>query len=624
MTPASAAVRTGAPAEQPVPASDPSRVLGYLRRHRVGAAAGALVLTQLVLRIRVGKDGFFLGDDYVYVARVTDPAADWTTFFQPHIGHVFPGSLVWVWLVTSLAPYAWWLALGPSLLLTSLAGAGMYGLLREAVGARWGVLPALAVYLFGPFTLSASLWWAAAINYVPMQLFAISALYCQLRLVRTGATRYAAGVVLSVVLALPFFEKAVLIPVFVFLVTAWVYQRDGSALRALATTGRRWWRLWLACGVVCAVYLGGYSTLIAGDRRSAPSIEDVFDLVVTATTTTVVPGLVGGPWSWQPFPDFAGATAAPGTLASWLAAELVLLAVVASFLLRRRVGRVWAIVVLGFVVNLALLAVFRVWFWGPAVGTEYRFYADAMPFVTLCLAVAFVPMQGELDAWRRRTARRRRGTPSRRGEVVASILVTNLVVVSGTLSHVSYAPAWRDNPGRSYLTSLTTGLAGHSQPVDMFDGPVPAAFLTPLVEGLTAADVLRALPEQPRWVRQSGDPFVSTHDGVLVPGTVEGVTLQQGPVEGCGWSLGDQALPLTGSVYVWDWFVELHYASSADTPATVRLGDGSVRVELFQGVHRLVVPVLGGGDSLHVVVDSPAAGVCVGSGTVGNLVGASP
>jgi hypothetical protein len=88
--------------------------------------------------------------------------------------------------------------------------------------------------------------------------------------------------------------------------------------------------------------------------------------------------------------------------------------------------------------------------------------------------------------------------------------------------------------------------------------------------------------------------------------------------------LGDQALPLTGSVYVWDWFVELHYASSADTPATVRLGDGSVRVELFQGVHRLVVPVLGGGDSLHVVVDSPAAGVCVGSGTVGNLVGASP
>ena len=43
MPPASAAVRAGAPAEQPSPASDQSRVLGFLRRHRVGAAAGALV-----------------------------------------------------------------------------------------------------------------------------------------------------------------------------------------------------------------------------------------------------------------------------------------------------------------------------------------------------------------------------------------------------------------------------------------------------------------------------------------------------------------------------------------------------------------------------------------------------
>src|SRR5690606_40401695 len=68
--------------------------------------------------------------------------------------------------ISSLAPYSWALVSFVTIGLQAAASIMFLVLLRRLFGDRFGVLAALAVYVFAPLTVPAMSWWSAALNAV--------------------------------------------------------------------------------------------------------------------------------------------------------------------------------------------------------------------------------------------------------------------------------------------------------------------------------------------------------------------------------------------------------------------------------------------------------------------------
>ena len=62
----------------------------------------------------------------------------------------------------------WWACVASVVLLQALASLAVLRLLRELLGNRPVILLPLVLYLFSPLTLAWFVWWANALNAVPL------------------------------------------------------------------------------------------------------------------------------------------------------------------------------------------------------------------------------------------------------------------------------------------------------------------------------------------------------------------------------------------------------------------------------------------------------------------------
>ena len=117
--------------------------------------------------------------------------------------------------------------------------------------------------------------------------------------------------------------KALLIVPLVFLVTACLVV-EGGPVRTIVETVRRYWRAWATLTVVSLGYLGIYvwRTSLGSpglhNPVSAGQRVTFFDHLVRST---VVPGLLGGPWRWLDTGDGPPLTLPTG-LSRWLASAV--------------------------------------------------------------------------------------------------------------------------------------------------------------------------------------------------------------------------------------------------------------------------------------------------------------
>ena len=229
--------------------------------------AAVMIVVQLAVRAWVGLQGYFLIDDYAFVARAGRYALTSPEYlFTYYAGHLMPGSMVWVWVASRIDAYNFGLVVATLVLAQLLASVLVLRMLRVLFGDRPLILVPLALYLFSPLTLPSFLWWSAAINALPLQIGLALAITAHVRYLQTGRRRHIATATASIAGALLFFEKSVLIiPLLVGI--SWIWDTSSGPLRSLARTLRTQWAAWLSY----LALLSGYAAFYGSSGAVGPS-----------------------------------------------------------------------------------------------------------------------------------------------------------------------------------------------------------------------------------------------------------------------------------------------------------------------------------------------------------------
>src|SRR5262249_38476076 len=152
---------------------------------------------------------------------------------------------------------------------------------------------------------------------------------------------------------------------------------------------RRHRRLWIGYGVLSIGYLVGYLVLTEEVNQAPLRAGDLARLAKRMVADTLVPGLLGGPWSAH----FQGGLELPSPPVAVLAVPgLVAAAAVAAGVAvgGRRAVLAWLLLAGYLACDVLLVAVTRLDFGGLDVGGDIRYVADAVPVAALCGALAFL------------------------------------------------------------------------------------------------------------------------------------------------------------------------------------------------------------------------------------------
>ena len=338
--------------------------------------AAALVVLQSGLRAWVGYRGYFFLDDFAFTGMAADHSlTDLHGFLlHPYNSHLMPGAFVEVWVLTALWPLNFAAVMTVGVVLQVVVAYAFYRLLTELFGTRPAVLVPFALFLFSPITLPAFVWWAAALNQLPQQLAMITALWCQVRYLRTGRTRIGILGAVATLAGLLFSEKTLLTVPLVAAFTLFWFAR-GGALRRLSSCWQAHWRVWAAYLVISVPYAGYYLIEVPSPGRSPVSGGDILRLFGSSFGHALDPGLLGGPWTWRPV-GFVGALADPGPIGTWVAGFVVAVVAVGSVVWHRHAVFGWLLGIGYALLALGLLAVSRATFIGPLIGDEYRYVTD--------------------------------------------------------------------------------------------------------------------------------------------------------------------------------------------------------------------------------------------------------
>ncbi|MEV6812107.1 hypothetical protein [Micromonospora sp. NPDC051296] len=379
----------------------PGRI-GWLARDRIRATALAMIALSVLWRAHVASRGFLAADDYVLITQAAESDLTVGHLFSLYNNHLMPGGRLLIWLTTEYVGMAYWpyvllMAIGQTVL-----GIASFQLLRRLLQPSWLLLLPLGVLLFSPLTLEATTWWAVGVNMLPMQISMVLAVSAQVGYVQTRRKRHLVTLALAVLLGLFFFEKSILVVPLVFLLTAAFYA-EGGPVRTIWTTIRRWWPSWLLLTVLSLGFLVAYLGGSESSVRRPESAGEVFSFLTQMLGSTVIPGLVGGPWQWLGAGDGAP-VAAPPQLGTWVAWTIVVALVVATVRHRRRAGRAWLLLGAYLVLVAAMLAATRLGsaFSGVAGGVP-RYVSDVVVVAAICLGVAVVGLArpprtaGEID-----------------------------------------------------------------------------------------------------------------------------------------------------------------------------------------------------------------------------------
>lgn len=586
----------------------------------------ALIAAALVLRLWVLLSGFFYWDDYIFMGRAARlPLFGQDYLLGAHDGHFMPGAFAVTWVVERLGRLNFTLPVA----VMALAQAGVwwawYRLLVRMFGRRLPILAPLALVLFSSLAMPSSVWWAAALNGIPMQLGLILVAHGLLTW-RTG--RHRAGVLLmSLATAgtLLFFEKGILLAPFAFGL-AWVLDERRPLRTSLRRTLVDYRVLWAALFGITAVYVLAYLALVDKTPLAPNDWAAAADLVGRGFVLAVLPTLTGGPLLWQPV-GYGSAIAVPPTWLVWVSAEVLLVLVVFTCWLRPRAARAWAFAGLYVAADLVLVVAGRLGpLVDPAVVQGLRYTADAIVPIALALGLALMPLVGESENPRARSVRRsvaRHRTTS----LIAAFVAVDLFVTLAVISQVGFRTIWRANESRAWITESADSLSNAASSAAMLNQDVPERVLYPLATPYNGTEwVLAPLAQRPPFSNSTTDLRLISEAGTLVDAVVEGPTALPGPVPGCGWRLsgGGGSIALSADIVYFDHTVRIGYLAGADTPARIRLGnEAAVEVTLTKGVNVVFVRLTGGGPTLTISGLAPGVTVCTDDVAIGQVVAAA-
>ena len=582
----------------------------------VAAAALGLIAVQLIVRAALAFGGYFYWDDLILVGRAgTQPLLSAAYLFTDHDGHVMPGAFFLGGVITRLAPLVWaWPALS-LVVLQALASLALLRVLHIILGWRPVILVPLCFALFTPLGIPAFAWWAAALNSLPM--LAAMAWVCgdAVLLVRNGNRRYAITAMLAFLGGLLFFEKAAVIPVVAFAVTALLahVQGEPSACRTVWMRGRR---LWVPALALTAAWAAIY-VVVVDQRRWSWDLSMTWDLLRRSVTHGIVPGLAGGPWVWGRWAP-ASPWALPPTAAMALGWAALVAVVVVSLLRKQRIAVVW-LVAAGYALacQVPIYLMRSSAFTALELAQTLRYLPDLVVVLAMLAAVGLCapnrPHAQWLDASPRRTA------------VVAGLTVCFLA--SSLVSTQTFTTSWQDNPTQAYVQNAVRGLAQakSSSPAAMLDQEVDPLILQRVVGPESLASHLFALiTDRPEFARYTDRLRMLDSAGHVVDAKVTWTRrIVPGPRPQCGYFTQPDTpvqMPLDGPLLPAEWTAEISYLANTQGTMVLSLPVGpETKVAVKPGLNRVFVRLSGAGDVITARATTAAMALCLASGPVGYL-----
>lgn len=583
-------------------------------RRLVWGAAVLLVAAATAFRGWAVSGGWFLFDDYLLLHDAQRRPLTWDAVTEPYAAQLMPGGRLVAEWVASAGSLDWSAAAAFSVVMTGAAGLAAAWMLVTAFGPRPGVLGLLAVYLTTAMTLPATMWWAAALNQLPLQVSFFLAVGAWLHYLRDPRPRWLVLTLLALAFGLFFYVKTVLVGLVLGYVAVVYFSTGGPWTRV-----RQLWQRYRA-GVVAGLVLGlGYTAAYLSTAVSPFASEGSGDLATTtrtALTETLPAGLLGGPWRWwDTTPPIVLADPPPWALGiSW--AVLTLLVAVTVL---RRSGAVpgWALLGGYALLSAVLLGLTRGQLYGAFAGLEYRYLTDVACVATLAVGLALLPLPGALRSSTPRSEPLLRLEP---GPWPAAALVT-VVTLGGVVSSLGYVGYWHDeNPVAAYVQEVEDELRarpGVDLAPQLLPDDVMPGYTEPVNQMQVFTDLLGADVEFPDL---SDD--LNMVDGW---GRVQEVELRvwhrsrPAPDDGCGWRVdrGGRTLPLTTVAAGDRWWVRLGYVATRRSPVTLTAGDTTASTTVERGVHQLFLRVDGSFDEVRVDGLAPGTVLCLDTVQVG-------
>ncbi len=342
-----------------------------------GTWVSAVIAAHMALWGTVMAGGWLYRDDFILQAQAARLGLTTALLLNNHDGHLMPATHLVVWVVQELGGLDYALVAGTMLIGQIVLVASAVTAFTALLGRGMPTLVALGVFLLSPIMLPGLTWWSSTLTLVPVLSCALLATATHIVYLRTGSTAALITTFALVVTSLAFFEKSLLIPLWLLLVTVLVDPEVGFWRGARAALTTRW-RLWVGWLALCVAYLVAFAH-VAQERTNPPTGPgQVFELVSRALFNTIGPGLVGGPVRWTPV-DF---NAAFGDPPPWvIAAGLVVgSSVVFAGVRRPTVARkAWVAAGLYLAADLATFAIGRLGPDGdPVVVQAGRYVATSM------------------------------------------------------------------------------------------------------------------------------------------------------------------------------------------------------------------------------------------------------
>jgi len=582
----------------------------------VAAAAAALIGLQLMIRAMLAFGGYFYWDDLILVGRAgTQPLLSASYLFADHDGHVMPAAFLLGGSITRLAPLVWTWPAVSLIVLQLIASLALLRTLHVILGWRPVLLVPLCFALFTPLTVPGFAWWAAALNCLPM--LAALAWVCgdAILLVRTGNRRYAVTGTLAYLGGLSFFEKSAVIPFVAFgMVVALRYvSGEDSTPR---TVWRRGLQLWTALLLLTAAWIALYLIVVDQQRWSwDPTMT--WNLLRRSVTHGIIPGLVGGPWSWQRWAP-ASPWAMPPTAAMALGWLVLAIAIAVSMLRKQRIAVLWLAAgsyVIACQVPIYLMRSSA--FTALELAQTLRYLPDLVIVLALLAAVGFCAPTRPDSQWLNASVIR----------TAATLILALMFVASSLVSTQTFLISWQNNPTKSYLQNAIRGMAAAkaSSPAPLLDQEVDPLILQRVVgpENL-ASHMFALIAERPDFADSTDHLRMLTASGHLIDANVTWVRrITPGPVARCGYFVEPEAparMPLDGPLLPADWTAEINYLANTEGSMGLSLPGGrEARVTVKAGLNRVYVRLSGAGDVITARASTAALTVCLASGPVGYL-----
>ncbi|WP_165807254.1 hypothetical protein [Nocardioides currus] len=588
-----------------------------------------LVAAQVGVRAWASFGSWFYGDDYNLMSRLYAAPLTLGELFTPHDSQLMPGGIFLAWVMSNAGPQDW--TVGATILVVSQSVASLCCLLMlvTVFGRRWAILPLLLVYLFSPLTLTAYMWWAAAINQVPLQASFFLTATAAVLYFRTRRTLWLVLTVAAVVLGMAFYVKAALFLPVVAAIAFLFFSPTSSdstpgwrgslsrLVRSARGTLRAFGPMWATMVVLGGAYVALYSTTtgnpLSGYDLAWGSLADNFFRV------SLGPGLVGGPWRWwNPIPP-TGLVDPPtwAVTATWIAVAL------AAYRLQQRGGVRWrALVVLaGYLVAIfLLLGLGRAVIVGSVSALELRYLADATPVVVLTLGLLLLDVRTPHDSPATLSLDRVR-SPG----VLVPVLMTAMLLAGAGVSTVRYVALWHaDYDGKTYTRNVAASAQLHD--IRVAAGFVPEDVVSPLrFPDNAIARVFRQFPNV-RVLSEGNDLSMIDEVGLVHPADVEpGLVSRRGPKAGCGYPVDAEptTIELRTSARAGDvgdsWWVAIDYIGGSDTVLGLRVGDVDRDVQALSGLHRFLVQGTGPVRSATLRVEASDVALCVEQIRVGKV-----